>query len=343
MVNFATDIRVGDFGSSRVQPDPAKTTGPLAGIQAIASTKGITVVSGNSATAVADADFVVVVAGLTFEDEGEEYTGAADRPNFGLDGKRGGTLQDSLIEAVANLNKPMVVVLEGGSVIETPWIAKVPALVTAWYPGQAGGAAIAQLLFGTDGTNPVNFSGKLPITWSTTGWPTFNEGTSTTMAYHLGYRRFDAMNIALNPAMGQYPFGHGLSYTTYRYENVQVPCSDVTKTGVVNVTVDVHNTGTAKGTEVAFLWVTYVDPAPTGVMRSIKELKGFYRVDLDPGQGKRITIPLRASDLKVYSPTTKKMEVYSGRVKVMVGPSADRTKLLPTSDTDTSTTFTVLP
>src|SRR5262249_32144235 len=151
---------------------------------------------GNDPNLADGADFVVVVAGLTPEDEGEEYTGAGDRPNFSLDGKKGGTLQNNLISAVAGKHKPMVVVLEGGSVIDMPWKDQVPAIVMAWYPGMDGGRALAELLFGK-----VNFSGKLPITWPQS-WddePAFRDNAgdgATSMDYFAGYRWFDHNNKA---------------------------------------------------------------------------------------------------------------------------------------------------
>jgi len=319
-IRFATDPRIGDLGSSRVFPDPAKSSGPFAGIKAAAGT-GINVVSGTDATAAQNADFVVVVAGLTPQDEGEEYTGAGDRPNFKLDGKAGGTLQNNLVNAVAALKKPMVVVLEGGSVIDMPWLAQVPAVVMAWYPGMDGGRALGDLLFGN-----ASFSGKLPITWPKR-WedePVFNAGATTTMDYYIGYRYFEHANVA-----PLFPFGHGLSYTTFQYSNLQVPCSDVTKNGVVNVKVDVSNTGMAKGDEVAFLFVSYPG---TAARRPAKELKGFYRVSLDPGQTKRVTIPLRVSDLKYWDMAKNSWVVESGQVQIMVGPSSAN---LPLKDTMT--------
>jgi beta-glucosidase len=309
-VHFATDIRTGDVGSSRVIADPAKSSGPFAGIQAAAGS-GITVVSGNSATAAADADFIVAVAGLTPQDEGEEYTGAGDRSSFGLDAKFTSKQQDALITSLAALGKPMVVVLEGGSVIDMPWLSSVKAVVMAWYPGQAGGKALGQLLFGD-----ANFSGKLPITWPK-AWndePTFSGGASTDMDYYLGYRWFD--NKAIEPL---YPFGHGLSYTSYEYSNLQVPCTDVTKNGVINVKVDVKNTGTVKGDEVVFLFASYPGAKER---RPAKELKGFTRVSLDPGQAKAVTIPLRVSDLKYYDQTTHAWAAATGTVQIAVGPSS---------------------
>jgi beta-glucosidase len=317
-IHFATDIRLGDLGSGRVFADPAKSTGPFAGIQAAAGS-GITVVSGTTASAVGDADFVVVVAGLTPEDEGEEYTGAGDRPSLALDPKHDANKQNTLISQVAALGKPMVVVLEGGSAIDMPWLGSVPAVVMAWYPGMDGGTALGKLLFGD-----ASFSGKLPITWPKR-WedlPTFNSGASTTMDYFLGYRWFDEHDI--EPL---FPFGHGLSYTTFEYKHLQVPCSDVTANGVVKVQVDVTNTGTVAGEEVALLFVRRPDSA---LRHSEKELRGFHRVALAPGETKRITIPIRVTDLKMWNDAEARWVIEPGAVEVLVGPTAAN---LPLTDT----------
>jgi beta-glucosidase len=316
MINFATDARLGDLGSSRAFADPAKSSGPFAGIKKAAGA-GVSVVSGSDASLADAADFVVVVAGLTPQDEGEEYTRAGDRSNFALDGKSGGSAQNNLIMQVAQKGKPMVVVLEGGSVIDMPWLAQVPAVVMAWYPGMDGGNALGELLFGD-----ANFSGKLPVTWPKR-WedePTFSSGTTTTMDYYLGYRYFDHGSI--EPL---YPFGFGLSYTSFEYANLQVPCSEVSKNGVVEISADVTNTGKAKGDEVVFVFVSYPS---THARRSQKELKGFYRVSLDAGQTKRVTIPLRVSDLKYWDMASNAWQIESGPVQVMVGPSAAKLPLM---------------
>jgi beta-glucosidase len=323
-IDFATGIRIGDVGSSRVNYDPAKSTGPAAGIT-MAGGAGITVTTGNTAAMAASADFVVVVAGLTPYDEGEEYNRSGDRANFALDGKDAGrsygSIQNNLIRDVAAMNKPMVVVLEGGSVIDMPWLATVPAVVMAWYPGQVGGRALGKLLFGDE-----NFSGKLPITWPTglTQLPTFNAGATTMMDYDLGYRRFDRMS--LTPL---YPLGHGLSYNTYQYSNLVVPCATVVKgdvarpetASVVNVTIDVRNMGAKKGDEVVMLWVSY--PSSTK-RRPLKELKGFSRISLEPmgttGDGKRVTMSLRISDLKYYDMANNRWDIESGPIQITVGP-----------------------
>jgi beta-glucosidase len=170
----------------------------------------------------------------------------------------------------------------------------------------------------------ANFGGKLPITWATDGWPTFNSGTTTTMDYYLGYRYFE--NAGKTPT---YPFGYGLSYTKFDYSNLVVPCSTVTKGGIVNVSVDVTNSGSVAGDEVVLLFVSY--PSTTK-KRSAKELKGFARVSIAAGAKQTVTIPVRVSDLKYWDAGSSAWAVESGSVKVMVGGSSDK---LPLSDTFT--------
>jgi beta-glucosidase len=346
-VDFATDVRTGDLGSSRTYCDPSTSTGPYAGIKA-AAPAGVTVTSGSSATNIPTADFYVVVAGMTPEDEGEEYTSSdgsgGDRLNFNLDGKSTTQYQTPLITAVAALNKPMVVVLEGGSVIAMPWFSSVPAVVMAWYPGQDGGHALADLLFGT-----ANFSGKLPVTWPSS-WndePQFTGavGGQTTMDYYVGYKYFDHYHSGYGYIDGSgasaadagsttspaFPFGYGLSYTTFSYANLQIPCSSATTGSVVNVQADVTNTGMVSGDEVSFLFVSYPN---TTQRRPLKELKGFHRATIPAGQTVRITIPLRVEDLKYWNATSHSWQWESGTVNIMVG---GRSTQLPLTGTMTVT------
>jgi beta-glucosidase len=324
MINFATDVTTGDLGSSRVYHDPAKGIGPLAGIQAAAPT-GVSVVGGSSAAEAADADFIVVVAGLTAQDEGEEYTQAGDRASLGLDAKqtdpRFKTIQNDLITSVAALGKPMVVVLEGASVIDMPWLSRVPAVVMAWYPGQVGGAALGKLLWGEVGGTTYNFSAKLPFTWGAqlSDYPTFNGNGTTTFDYYVGYRYFDQFKVT--PV---YAFGHGLSYTSFEYRKLQLGCTEMSKGAVLPVVVNVANTGTVPGDEIVMVFVSFPN---TTARRPVKELKGFARVSLNAGEEKQITIPVRLADLDYFqmdSPTanTGKWVVESGDVKIMVGGSS---------------------
>jgi len=319
VVDFARDIGLGDRGSSRVNADPTKTVGAFAGIQAAAAKRNVTVTASNSVDdAVRGADFVVVMVGNTPAVEGEEYSipEGGDRKDLELPAG-----SDELVSQVAALGKLMAVVIQAGSVVDMPWLAAVPSVVMAWYPGQAGGTALGQLLFGD-----ANFGGRLPVTWlnSLQELPIFHEPSNQTkMDYFLGYRYFDQHQ--LTPLR---PFGFGLSYTTFEYSNLQVPCTTVSKQGVINVQVDIKNTGAVKGDEVAMLFVSF--PETKAARRSVKELKGFYRVSLDAGQAKRVTIPVRVKDLDYFDMTANRWIIESGTVKIMVGPNA---ATLPLTDT----------
>lgn len=319
-INFAVDQPLGDRGSSRVNPDPSKTIGPTAGMTQVGGNYGVTIASGNEASVANGAQLAVVVVGLTPQNEGEEYQSPdnGDRSSFGLGGG-----QDDLVSAVAATGVPTVVVIEAGGTVAMPWLDQVAAVVHAWYPGQQGGLALAQLLFGEE-----NFGGKLPVTWAN-NWnelPTFNEGTTTNMDYYFGYRYYDVNGIT-----PLFPFGHGLSYTTFEYSNLQVPCLDVTPDGVVDVQVDVTNTGAVAGDEVAFMFVAYPNsPDARRSAAGYKELKGFYRVQLDPGVTKRITMPLRVKDIRRWDMSSNAWVTDSGAVQVMVGPSAANLPLMDT-------------
>jgi beta-glucosidase len=321
-IHFAVDPVTGDKGSSRVFHDPKKGVGPWAGIDKWKPNAEISVVQGSSLAEVGggqDVDFFVVVAGLTPQDEGEEYTRAGDRKSFALDAKQDPakqTVQTDLIKAVAALGKPMVVVLEAGSVVDmSAWLGEVPAVVLAWYPGMVGGEALGQLVWGQ-----ANFSGKLPITW---GYPNqygdlTGQGVDTYADYYLGYRMFEHNN-----QVPVYRFGHGLSYTTFEYTDVQLGCTSMTEGAVLPVAVRVKNTGGVAGEETVMVFVSFPG---TQARRGPKELKGFARISLQPNQDGQVTIPIRLSDLDYFktdssNPTQGKWVVETGNVDVWVGGS----------------------
>lgn len=332
--NFVTDAALGDRGSSRVRPTPALTVGPLAGITAAAQQLGINVVSGSTAEAAANADFVIVIVGNTPEDEGEEYTASGDRRTLDLitDHKEGPNkgnktnVHNPLVDSVVALNKPMVVVVEAGGAVNMPWRNEVDAIVMAWYPGQQGGAALGRLLFGQ-----ANFAGRLPITWpeNLIQFPPFDEGDSTRMDYYAGYRYFDFHN--LTPL---YHFGYGLSYSTFVYERLHIPCATVNpeppegslavEDGLIQIEVDVRNVAGPAGDEVIQVYASYPQ---TTARRSLKELKGFARVQLLPGEGKRVKIPLRIRDLRYWDMNADDWVIEKGPVLLRVGPSSNAIKL----------------
>jgi beta-glucosidase len=323
-INLATDPNTGDVGSSRAFFDPAQGVGPFAGIRA-AAPAGVSVTVGSSAAEAADADFVVVVAGLTAQDEGEEYTTrTGDRASLALDAKidpAQPSPQNALITAAASLGKPMVVVLEGGGAIDMPWLANVPAVVMAFYPGMVGGAALGQLLWGD-----ASFSGKLPFTWPKRleDLPPFKGASgSTTFDYYVGYHYYDRYGVT-----PLYPFGHGLSYARFEYRKLELPCGLVKTDSGFPVQVTLANTGSVDADETVMVFVSY--PNSTA-RRPARELKGFSRLNIKAGQELTTTIYVRASDLDYWDgDASGRWTIEPDVVQVHVGPNAGN---LPLSGT----------
>jgi beta-glucosidase len=330
-LDFATDLDTGDMGSSRVFTDPTQNVGPFQGLHDGAPS-GVTVVNPASANDddAKNADFIVVVAGLTPGDEGEEYTKAGDRTlGFGLDAKRADpNLQANLITSAAALGKPMVVVIEAGSVVDMPWLDQVSAVVMAWYPGMRGGEALADLLWGR-----ANFGGKLPFTWGhqVSDYEQLKaDNGSTSFDYYVGYSRFDHYNIS-----PLFPYGYGLSYTTFAYSNLQLGCSNLSEGGILPVYVTVQNAGSVAGDEIVMVWVSY--PDSKAQRRNAKELKGFTRVTLAAGEQKQVLIPIRLKDLDYYDQVNNQWVVEDGTINIMVGGSSTN---LPLSGTVTVQGYT---
>jgi len=252
------------------------------------------------------ADAVVLVLGLTARLEGEEMPVAVpgfkggDRTSLDLP-----ATQEKLLESVAALGKPTVLVLMSGSALSVDWAdAHVPAIVQAWYGGQAAGTALADVLFGD-----YDPAGRLPVTFyrSVNDLPAFDDYR---MAGHT-YRFFTGKPL--------YPFGHGLSYTTFRYARLRTSAAVLPRAGTVTVSVDVTNTGNRAGDEVVQLYVQHLG---SRVSRPLSELRGYRRVALDPGQTRTVSIPLRAADLAYWDVARHAWTVEPDRIRVRVGASS---------------------
>ena len=252
-----------------------------------------------------NADAAVVFVGLSSAEEGE----GSDRPTIDLTHS-----EINLIKAVAAANPRTVVVIIGGSQVGfDAWLDDVPAVVQAWYGGQEAGNAIADVLFGD-----VNPGAKLPMTF-VRQWedhPAFElypTGTYTD-GLDVGYRYFDHVTVV--PA---FPFGHGLSYTTFAYSNLFMDTSGVSSNGVVDVRFDVENTGPVPGREVAQV---YVRDRVASVPRPIRELKGFAKVALAPGERRTVTVPLDQRAFAFYDTALGQWRVEAGAFQVYVGSSS---------------------
>jgi beta-glucosidase len=259
------------------------------------------------------ADVAIVVAGLNhsryLDDEGW------DRTNLSLPYDQG-----ELIQRVVKANHRTIVVLIGGPAIDMdPWLARVPAVLQAWYPGMEGGRALARTLFGQ-----VNPSGKLTVTYpkqlmdSPAHALGTYPGTNGTLFYKegllVGYRWFDEKDIK-----PEFPFGFGLSYTTFAYSNLKFVPGQDTNGPVVTAQFDIANTGARAGAEVAELYVHQDQP---GLPRPPKELKGFTKVFLKPGEKKTVSIPLDQRSFAYYDPAKTGWVSEAGDFKILVGSSS---------------------
>ena len=313
---LADQANLGDMGSSRVRPPYAVT--PWQGLRNRAGNSiRVSYADGENleeAKQVAKAaDAVVVVAGLNWRLEGEFIPlplakSAGDRKDLRL--PKG---QEDLIVAIAAENHRCIVVLEGGSAIITEaWRDQVPAILMAWYPGMEGGNAIADILFGD-----VNPGGKLPIVFpkSPDQLPYFdNQVKAIEYGYYHGYRLFDKKT--LEPA---FPFGFGLSYTQYKYDNLRLSSKQIGKSGKVEVKVDVANIGKMAGEEIAQLYIGYQG---SQVDRPVKDLKAFGRVALAPGEKKTLTLEVKAEDLAYYRASANAWEIEEIEYLLEVGASS---------------------
>jgi beta-glucosidase len=252
------------------------------------------------------ADAVVLVLGLTNQLEGEEMRvqvagfRGGDRTTLDLPAS-----QERLLESIAAVGKPTILVLLNGSALAINWAsAHVPGIIEAWYPGQAGGAAIADVLFGD-----YNPGGRLPVTFyrSVDDLPAFDN-------YNMAgrtYRFFDGPPL--------YPFGFGLSYTTFRYDSLRTSTDTVQANGMVDVRVNVTNTGHRPGDEVVQLYVQHLGSA---VPRPRQDLRGYQRVSLKPGETRTVAFALPARTLAYWNADTRGWTVEREPIRLEVGASS---------------------
>jgi beta-glucosidase len=264
--------------------------------------------------AAAKADVVILCVGFDASTEGEGFDRSFDLP----------TGQEALIRTSETANKKTIVVLTaGGAVDPGNWVDQTPALIHTWYPGQEGGTALAQILFGQ-----YSPSGKLPASFERR-WadnPThdnyFDPQKTNRVVYKegvfLGYRYYDQGKV--KPL---FPFGYGLSYTKFQYANLRVasaPGGDA----VAAVTFDVKNTGSREGAEIAQL---YVGDKHSHIARPVKELKGFAKVDLKPGETKTVHLTLDRRAFSYFDPKQHHWTAEPGEFSILVGSSSVKTEL----------------
>jgi len=298
----------GGGGSSHVIP--LLTVDPVTGIKnAVGPNTTVTADPGTntaSAAALAKASDVAIVM------VGDNETEGKDRTSLALSGN-----QDALVEAVAAANPRTIVVLKSGGPVLMPWAGQVPALLEAWYPGEEDGTVVADLLFGK-----ANPSGKLPLTFPVSAtdlpantpaqYPGVNGTATFSEGVFVGYRHYDAANIT-----PLFPFGFGLSYTTFAFSRLTVHPGPH---GTVTVSANVTNTGHRAGSDVVQLYVG--DPSSAAVPEPPNQLQGFGKVALGPGQTRRVTFSLDARSFSFWDTASASWRVAGGMYRINVGDSS---------------------
>jgi len=248
-----------------------------------------------AASVARSADAAIVVTSI---EEGE----FRDRAHLNLPG-----FQEQLIKEIAAIGTPTIVVLISGSAVSmSRWLSDVDAVVEAWYPGEEGGNAVAEVLFGD-----YNPGGRLPVTFprSAAQLPLYYN-------YKPSGRGYDYMDTSAVPL---YPFGYGLSYTTFAYGELRIDKQAVQQGKPVNIEVDIKNTGSVSGDEVVQL---YLNDEIASVSRPIKELKGFKRITLDPGETRTVRFTLTEKEMLMLDEDMRWV-VEPGDFRIMAGSSSE--------------------
>lgn len=311
---YAAKAMTGGGGSSHVLP--VYTVDPLPGIQQrVGNNVKVEFADGTNIDAAVSlaksADVAIVMVGDN-EEEGRDHSIILTNN------------QDELVAAVAAANPRTVVVLKTGSAVLMPWADAVPAILEAWYPGEEDGNAVAAVLFGD-----VNPSGKLPMTFpkqlsdlvanTPEQYPGVNGEVHYSEGVFVGYRHYDEANI--EPL---FPFGHGLSYTTFEYKNLTVSPDKISvKDGsnpLVTVELDVTNTGKRAGKEVVQLYLGL--PSTREVPQPPSALKRFEKISLEPGETSHVRFELDERTLSYWNVKNHNWEVLPGTYQVKVGTSS---------------------
>jgi len=267
----------------------------------------------------------IIFAGLPDRYESEGY----DRKHMKMPENH-----NKLIEEISKVQPNTIVVLSNGAPVEIPWIDKVKGLLESYLGGQAGGGAVADILFGE-----VNPSGKLAETFpkklshnpSYLNFPGEGNKVEYREGVFVGYRYYDKKEI--EPL---FPFGYGLSYTTFEYTDISVDKKEITDKETIEVKVKVKNTGKVKGKEIVQLYVRDVE---SKVNRPEKELKGFEKIELAPGEEKTVTFKLDKRSFAYYNTEIRDWYVESGEFEILVGKSSKEIELKETVKVNSTVTI----
>jgi len=310
------DDKASALGSWPGRGDPQDAVTPLAGIKARAGSVNVVYAKGCGITDTTTAGFAEAVAAakqadvavLVLGEAGDMSGEAASRADIDLPG-----VQQQLLEAIHASGTPVVLVVMNGRPLTIPWAAEhVPAIVESWFLGVEDGPALAAVLFGD-----VSPSGKLPVTFprAVGQIPLYYNHKNT--GRPTGAEKYTSKYIDL-PVTPLFPFGHGLSYTTFGYSDLRLSAHSIPPAGTLRVSVTVTNTGSRDGTEVAQL---YVHDEVASVTRPVRALAGFRRVSLKPGEARTLEFQLTPKELGLYNKDMK-FVVEPGKFRVFVGGSS---------------------
>lgn len=274
-----------------------------------------------------NAEVALLFIGLTDEYETE----GCDRRHLNLP-----PLHNRLVEEVLKVNKNVVVVLAGGAVVDMPWADDVAAILNMFLTGQAGGSAVCDILFGD-----VNPSGKLsesyPFALEDNSSANYFPGTSVSVEYresvYVGYRYYDTADKPV-----RFPFGFGLSYTTFEYSDLKLSADSIKDTDTLKVSFKIKNTGDRDGAEVAQV---YVNDVESTIYRPVKELKGFKKVFLKAGEEKEVEVELDKRAFAFYNVDAHDWQVETGEFKILVGASSRDIKLEKSVNVESSVAYAV--
>jgi beta-glucosidase len=313
------------FGSSDVEA--SHTVSPRQGIEQIIGSakvdyqKGCDISSTDRSgfdaakSAAADADYVVFVGGLDKTMEGEGYGEGGDRKNNSVELPG---VQMELIQELATVNPNLVVILESGGICSVnEGIEKMKGLIYAFYPGQEGGTALAEVLFGQ-----YNPAGRLPVSMPVNDFQLPERNDNFNDDYGCGYRYYDELNLT-----PEFAFGFGLSYTTFSYADISISPGSPTLGEPVGITCNITNTGSRAGEEVPQLYITN---NAANIWMPEKELKGFERIFLAPGETKQVSFTLYPEDFYYWDETNSAYNIFSGNYEVLIGGSSDNLSLSQT-------------
>lgn len=327
---LAEQENTGDRGSSGTHPPHVVTI--LDGLRQFADGRFSVTFDpgddvGTAKQAAADADVVLFVVGYTREDEGEflnlggnedpaakAWGRTGDRPSLSLKPHD----QELLLAALPENPNAIVALIGGSAILTHEWDRLTPAILLAWYPGMRGGEALSNILFGN-----VSPSGKLPLTIPKTesDLPFFQADIdSIRYEYYHGYTKLDKEQIE-----AAYPFGFGLSYTTFAYSNLRMDKDRMAIDDTVRVSVDVTNTGAVAGREIVQLYVGFEQ---SSVDRPVKLLRGFHKEEIGPNQTTTVTIPVAIKDLAWYDPEVRQWQIERMTYDVFVGGTSRKDDLL---------------